>query len=155
MEKIPLNSAIISFVIVLTNLPTMNEDEAYEIIIRTISSIPHIGENSVEVYHNHTMFAHDLYCKKEYYVEMKLRTIFFAGLKIRELENGLREELERQFDKDVLIEIKWTQWQVDWSVIRVIIVIVPVMCVLIACICVTIVWKRKQKEREDTMLLLS
>ena len=155
MEKIPLNSAIISFVIVLTNLPVFQQDEAYETIIKTISSLPHISENSMEVYHNRTVFAQDLYCKKEYYVEMRLQSIFFASIKISDLEKGLGEELEKQFDKDVLIQIKWIQWQVDWSVIRVTIVVVPIICVLIVCICVTIVWKRKQKERKDTMLLLS
>ena len=147
-EKIPLNSAIISFVVVLTNLPVSQQDEAYEIIIKTISSLPHISEN-------HTVFAQDLYCKKEYYVEIRLQSIFFAGIKVSDLKNGLGEELEKQFDKDVLIQIKRIQWQVDWSVIRVIVVIIPIVCLLIVCICVTIVWKRKQKEKKDTILLLS
>ncbi len=154
-EKIPLNSAIISFVVVLTNLPVSQQDEAYEIIIKTISSLPHISENNMEVYHNHTVFAQDLYCKKEYYVEIRLQSIFFAGIKVSDLKNGLGEELEKQFDKDVLIQIKRIQWQVDWSVIRVIVVIIPIVCLLIVCICVTIVWKRKQKEKKDTILLLS
>ena len=114
-EKIPLNSAIISFVVVLTNLPVSQQDEAYEIIIKTISSLPHISENNMEVYHNHTVFAQDLYCKKEYYVEIRLQSIFFAGIKVSDLKNGLGEELEKQFDKDVLIQIKRIQLECDSS----------------------------------------
>ena len=88
-------------------------------------------------------------------MEIRLQSIFFAGIKVSDLKNGLGEELEKQFDKDVLIQIKRIQWQVDWSVIRVIVVIIPIVCLLIVCICVTIVWKRKQKEKKDTILLLS
>ena len=150
-----MNSAVISFVIVVTNLAIENQEEARKTILNTISALPHVGQGGMDLYHEHTDFSHDSFCKKEYYVEICQQSIFFANTQMNELEEEIVNELEKQLDEDVLVQIERIQWKVDWSVIRVMIIIVPLLFVLIVCFCATIVWRRKQKEKEDTMLLLS
>ena len=155
MDAVPMNTAIISITVKITNLLGILQNTAYHAIMNVLSKIPHISTKSITIYHEFVHHENNLYCNKSFYIEMKESTFLFSSTRAGFDVEKVVKAIEMELNEDVIVTVKDVIMTVDWKLIYALWISLPVVLAAVLCIWFTIVWKQKRQERDYNLLLLA
>ena len=155
MDGVPVNTAVISITVEITNLLGILQNTARHAIVNALSKIPHISPKSITIYHEFVHHQNNLYCNKSFYIEMKESTFLFSSTRAGFDVEKVVKAIEMELNEDVIVTVKDVIMNVDWKLIYALWISLPVVLAAVLCIWFTIVWKQKRQERNYNLLLLA